>query len=260
MRYLSIVSIFIVSLLLSAHQPYESGDFHLKTVVIDPGHGGKDPGCLSSGIKEKEIVLKVALELGRIIEENMKNVRIVYTRKTDVFVELHERANIANKNNAHVFVSIHVNADGSARTNGTETFTMGIHKNTANLEVAKRENAVVTLEDNYLEKYDGFDPNSPESHIIFSLFQNAYLEQSLSLAVKIEDQFANRVQRKSRGVKQAGFLVLWRTSMPSVLVELGFLTNPAERNFLSSTDGQVYMASAIYRALKDYKEELESMN
>lgn len=244
--------------LLSSFQSLNDSKFHVKTVVIDAGHGGKDPGTIGAGTKEKDIALKISLELGRIIEENLPDVKVIYTRTNDVFVELHERASIANQNNANVFISIHCNAVSNATAYGTESWVMGTHKNDANLELAKKENAVVTLEDNYLEKYDGFDPNSPEGHIIFSLFQNAYLEQSLNLAAKVENQFKNRVQRKSRGVKQAGFLVLWKTSMPSILVESGFLSNPAEREYLRSNTGQVYLASAIFRAFRDFKDEIEA--
>ncbi len=244
--------------LLSSFQSLNDSKFHVKTIVIDAGHGGKDPGTIGSGIMEKDIALKIALEVGRIIEENLPDVEIIYTRKTDEFIGLYERAAIANKHNANVFISIHCNAVANATAYGTESWVMGTHKNEANLELSMKENSVVTMEDDYLEKYDGFDPNSPEGHIIFSLFQNAYLEQSLNLAAKVESQFQNRVNRKSRGVKQAGFLVLWKTSMPSILVESGFLSNPAEREYLNSKTGQVYLASAIFRAFRDFKIEIES--
>lgn len=258
----SIKIIFILSaiLLFSSFEQFDDSKFHVKTVIIDAGHGGKDPGTMGGGIKEKDIALKIALELGRIIRENLPDVKVIYTRSTDVFIGLYERADIANNNNANVFISIHCNATKGASAYGTESWVMGTHKNEANLEVAMKENKVISLEDNYLEKYDGFDPNSPEAHIIFSLFQNAYLSQSLNLAAKIEDQFQNRVGRKSRGVKQAGFLVLWKTSMPSVLIETGFLSNPDERSYLNSKTGQVYLASAIFRAFRDFKFELEEAN
>jgi len=251
------ILLFSLIFLFGSFQAVNESKFHVKTVVIDAGHGGKDPGAISGSVREKDIVLKIALELGRIIEENMNDVRVVYTRKSDVFIGLYERANIANQSNANVFISIHCNAVESSAAYGTESWVMGTHKNEANLEIAMKENAVITLEDNYLEKYDGFDPNSPEAHIIFQLFQNANQDQSLDLAARIEDQFKNRADRKSRGVKQAGFLVLWKTTMPSVLVEAGFLSNPAERDYLNSKSGQVYLASAIFRAFRDYKTDIE---
>lgn len=258
----SVGLVLIISLIFSfsSFQNLNTSKFRVKTVVIDAGHGGKDPGCVYSKIYEKNITLAIALDLGRIINENLPDVNVIYTRKTDEFIELHERANIANDSEANVFISIHVNANTSSAPYGTETYVMGIHKTAANLEVAKRENSVVELENNYLEKYDGFNPNSPEAYIIFSLFQNAYLEQSLSLAAKIEKDFKERVNRKSRGVKQAGFLVLYKTAMPSVLIETGYLSNSTERKFLTSKQGQVYIASAIFRAFRDFKKELEDVS
>ena len=230
--------------------------YKLKTVVIDAGHGGKDPGCSGKYSKEKHVALQVALELGRIIEENLPDVKVIYTRKTDKFVELHERANIANRNNADLFVSIHCNA-GPHYFKGSETYAMGLHKTRGNLDVAMRENQSILQEENYLDNYEGFDPSSTEGYILFSLMQNAYLDNSLNIASKVESQFKNRVSRHSRGVKQAGFIVLWKTSMPSILVELGFLTNEKEEAFLNNKKNQVYMASGIYRAIKAYKLELE---
>ena len=245
-------------MILSAFQPLNKSRDYVKTVVIDPGHGGKDPGCVFGTMYEKDIALEISLELGRIIRETLPDVKVVYTRNKDEFIGLFERAEIANKSNANVFISIHVNANANTAAIGTETWVMGLHKSDANLKQAMRENSVIYLEDNYVEKYDGFDPNSPEAFIIFSLYQDAFLEQSLILADKIENEFVNRVQRKSRGVKQAGFLVLWKTSMPSVLVETGFISNKEDRDFISSKTGQVYLASAIFRAFRDFKKELES--
>jgi len=237
--------------------PLEISGYKLKTVVIDAGHGGKDPGCHGKKSEEADIALSVALELGRVFKEYMPEINVVYTRSTDNFVELHERAKIANKKDADLFISIHCNA-GPTQVYGTETYTMGLHTSKGNLAVAKRENAVVLEEDDYIGNYDGFDPNSPEAHILFSLYQNSHIENSIRFAGKIEDQFKSRVSRHSRGVKQAGLLVLWKTAMPSVLVELGFLTNEKEEGYLNSKHNQTLMASGIYRAFKEYKKELES--
>ncbi len=239
---------------LSAHSQ-EKDQFVL---VIDAGHGGKDPGTQGVKSYEKDIALAIALKFGAYVEERLKDVKVIYTRKTDVFIELHERANIANRNRADLFVSIHVDGVENKKVSGTSTFVMGLHKNDENLAVAKRENAVIMKEEDYNQQYDGFDPASPESYIRISLEQNASLDLSLSLAAQVQDQFENRVKRKSRGVKQAGFLVLWKTTMPSILVETGFLTNRAEESFLNTTDGQDYMASAIYRAFLVYKKDVES--
>lgn len=252
-----ILPIFSLFFILSSFMPLNTHTYEVKTIVIDAGHGGKDPGCIGAHSKEAIVALGVATELGRILKEYMPSVKVIYTRDTDDFVELHERANIANKAGADLFISIHCNSGPSAAY-GTETFTMGLHTSNGNLEVAKRENNVVLKEDNYIEKYDGFDPNSPEAHILFSLFQNAHIDNSLLFASKIENQFAKRVNRHSRGVKQAGLLVLWKTAMPSVLIETGFLTNKTEENYLTNKENQVLMASGIYRAFKEYKQELEA--
>ena len=184
------------------------------------------------------------------------DVRIIYTRRTDVFVELDERAHIANRNHADLFISVHCNA-GPKGSRGTEVWTMGLHKSTANLGVAQRENSVILQEKNYKQRYDGFDPSSPQSHILFSLFQSAYITNSLRLAQRIDRQFRTSVGRSSRGVKQAGFLVLWKSTMPSVLVEAGFLTDRAEENYLDSKAGQQGIANGIYRAFREYKHDLE---
>jgi N-acetylmuramoyl-L-alanine amidase len=186
--------------------------------------------------------------------------KVIYTRDKDVYVPLDERAEIANQNKADMFISIHVNSIPNTTTYGTETWVMGLHKSESNLEVAKRENAVILLDENYQERYEGFDPNSDESYILFSLTQNAYLESSLKMAEKVEKQFKNRVGRNSRGVKQAGFVVLYKTAMPSVLVETGFITNAKEEVYLGSEEGQNLLASGIYRAFKEYKSEIESIN
>lgn len=250
------VCIFIL-FTISSTSADEPDKNKIRTVVIDPGHGGKDPGTLGKKTQEKEIVLGIALKLGKYIEEHLKDVKVIYTRKTDVFVPLHERAEIANKSQADIFISIHANADPKWRAEGTETYAMGLHKSDDNLEVAKVENSVILLEEDYTTNYENFDPNSAESYIAISLMQNIHLEQSLELASHIQNQFRERVKRKDRGVKQAGFLVLWQTTMPSVLVETGFLSNSDEEKFLASNQGQDYIASAIYRAFRDYKNHVE---
>ena len=256
-RFLSYFLVFIgIILFPSVYATNNSDLLGVKVVCIDAGHGGKDGGCHGSYSNEKDIALSIALKLGKYIEENFDDVKVVYTRTTDVFVELNERANIANKAKADLFICVHVNSGGSTAI-GTETYAMGLHVSEANLRVAKRENSSILLEDNYKTNYENFDPNSPESYIIFSLTQNAFLDQSLNFAAKIQKQFTDKVGRKDRGVKQAGFLVLYKTAMPSVLIETGFLTNTEEEKFLNSSIGQDYMASAIYRAFKEYKKELE---
>lgn len=230
------------------------------TIVIDAGHGGKDSGALGSRFKEKDIALKLALRLGKYVNQYLSNVRVLYTRTTDEFIPLHERIAVANKNNADLFFSIHCNSmlTTSNAVEGTETYVMGLHRVAENLNVAKRENKAVLLEQDYTANYDGYDPNSSEGHIMLSMYQNAYLSQSLLLAEKVEQQFVRTAQRKSRGVKQAGFLVLRAATMPSVLVEAGFLSNTIEESYLNSDKGQVYIASAMYRALKAYKNDIET--
>ena len=232
------------------------GRYRLRTVVLDAGHGGKDRGCAGQKAREADVALSIVLALGKQIEQNMPGVKVVYTRKTDVFVELDERAAIANRHHADLFISVHCNAGPSA-SHGTEVWTMGPHKTEANLSVAKRENAVILQEENYQTRYGGFNPHSPQSHILFSLFQSAYITNSLRLAQRIDRQFRSSVGRSSRGVKQAGFLVLWKSTMPSVLIESGFLTNRAEEQYLNEKTNQTYMAAGIYRAFREYKRELE---
>jgi N-acetylmuramoyl-L-alanine amidase len=232
----------------------------INTVVIDAGHGGKDPGALGNNSKEKHIALAIALKTGEYIKKYLPDVDVIYTRKDDRFIPLHQRAEIANKNNADFFISIHCNSNANPRAYGSETYTMGLHKSEANLDVAILENAAILFEEDAEEQYGGFDANSVESYIQFNLYQNVYQDQSNLLATHIQDQFKNRVGRRDRGVHQAGFLVLWRTAMPGVLVELGFISNPSEEKFLMSEDGQAFMASAIYRAFKQYKLDFELEN
>ncbi len=235
-----------------------SDDYRIQKVVIDAGHGGRDGGCSGKHSSEKHVSLNIALMVGRTIEAHYPDVEVIFTRTTDVFVPLNKRAEIANKNNADVFISVHCNyIPNASYVDGSETYVLGLHRAKDNLAVAKRENASIFYEENYKENYDGYDPNSPEGHIILSMFQNSYLEQSISLANKIENNIKNDAGRKSRGVKQAGFLVLRKTTMPSVLVESGFLSNPAEDRFLNTEYGQQQIAKAIFNAFSEYKNEVE---
>lgn len=234
--------------------------YRMKTIVIDAGHGGNDPGNLGTGrykAREKDIALDVALRVGDYIKKQFPEINVIYTRSTDVFIGLNERAEIANKAKADLFLSIHCNAYNKPGSYGVETWVLGLHKNQENLEVAMKENSAIFLEDDYKTKYEGFDPNSAESIIALTIMQSAYLQQSLSISSYIQRQFKERVGRKDRGVKQAGFLVLRRTTMPSILIELGFLTNAEEEDFLNSENGKVYMSSAIFRGFKEYKELVE---
>ena len=235
-------------------------DFKVDVVVIDAGHGGHDPGTLGKISKEKDIALSISLKLGAYIEKNIPGVKVIYTRKDDRYIALDQRANIANKNKADLFICIHANSMPGAPAYGTETYVMGLKMDKGNFDVAKRENSVILMDENYQERYEGFDPDSPESYILFSLTQSAYQESSLKFAQKVEDQFKGKVGRHSRGVKQAGFVVLWRTTMPSVLIETGFLSNVKEENYLLSENGQDLIASGIYRAFKEYKNQIESVN
>jgi N-acetylmuramoyl-L-alanine amidase len=245
--------------LLCAYKPLDTlQDPKITTVAIDAGHGGHDAGCTYGGAKEKDVTLAVALKVGEAIEKLMPDVKVIYTRDNDEFIELHERAGIANRQNADLFVSIHCNANKKTEVFGTETFSMGLHKSEGNLDVAKRENSVILLEKDYQEKYEGFDPNSPEAHIYFSFLQGAYLEQSLKLASNVEKNFL-AVKRTSRGVKQAGLMVLWKSKMPSILIETGFLSNAKERHYLTSDTGQTKLSGAIALAVKQYKTSVEKI-
>jgi N-acetylmuramoyl-L-alanine amidase len=231
----------------------------IKTIVIDAGHGGHDPGCQYGGIKEKEVTLKIALELGKKLSEELSDVKVIFTRKTDEFVTLWDRANIANRNQADLFISIHCNANKNTEVSGTETFAMGLHKAESNLEVSIRENDVILMEKNYEERYEGFDPNSPETHIILSLHQNAYLDKSIDLASRIEKYFVKNKVNTSRGVKQAGFVVLWKTKMPSILIETGFLSNKNDRILLTSSVGVDKITENITNSLVDFKQSIENV-
>lgn len=231
------------------------------TIVIDPGHGGKDPGAMRGKLKEKDINLGVALVLGEYIKENYKDVKVVYTRKTDVFVELDRRAEIANKAKANLFISIHTNSTAAKNTtaSGADTYILGLARSEENLEVAKRENSVILLEDDYSTKYEGFDPNSAESYIIFEFMSTKYMDQSLEFASSVQDGFRTVAKRADKGVRQAGFLVLRKTSMPSALIELGFINNSAEAQYLASKAGQRAMASSIFSGFKKYKRNFDKM-
>lgn len=249
--FLTILYIFTCNL-------YAGDKLSLKTVVIDAGHGGKDPGAVGKIIFEKDVALKVALKLGAAISANFPDVKVVYTRSTDVFIALDERANIANRNKADLFISIHANMISNPLTKGTETFVLGLHRTEDNLEVAKKENSVIVMEDDYTTKYEGFDPNLSESYIIFELIQNAYLDQSIAIASSVEKELNTFGKRNDRGVKQAGFLVLRQTSMPSILIETGFLSNREEEKYLASDAGQDEISKSILRAFNAYKSTFEA--
>ena len=258
-RLLAAAATAVVAMALSATQSdAQNSSGKVKCIVLDPGHGGHDHGCMSKDRKysEKNIVLSVALKLGKILEEEHPDIKVIYTRKRDVFIPLAERADIANRNKADLFLSIHVNANPSVVPSGSETYTMGSHVSDKNFEVSKRENAVIKMEDDYTTKYEGFNPDSPESYIIFSLLQNAYSEQSIRFASFIQDEYRKGPVSVNRGVRQAGFLVLWRTTMPSVLTEIGFLTNSADKAKIVTQDGQQKiarrLADAITRYCNDY--------
>lgn len=259
-RNIGLTVLLLAITLLNSSSTTIKPEFKVDVIVIDAGHGGHDPGTKGLKTKEKDVALKIALLLGGYIEQNIPDVKVIYTRKTDKYLALDERADIANKAKADLFICIHANSLPGSKAYGTETFVMGMHKDNSNFEVAKRENSVILMDENHEERYEGFDPASPESYILFSLTQSAYQESSLLFAQKVEQQFKSRVGRLSRGVKQAGFVVLWRTTMPSVLIETGFLSNPTEEKFLAEEEGQKLIASGIYRAFKEYKSEVESIN
>ncbi len=251
---------FLFFLIFSVSANAQNKRYELKTIVIDAGHGGKDPGALGKHNREKNIVLGIALKLGRYIQQNYPGIKIIYTRKTDVFIPLRERSNIANKNNADLFISIHANANNKKGIYGTETYTLGLHRTQENLEVAMKENAVIEYEEDYSTKYEGFDPKNPASYIIFNMMQGVNRDKSIAMAQFTEQQFKERAGRNSRGVREAGFWVLKQVTCPSVLIEVGFVTNLKEEQFLTSQKGQDYMASAIYRAFRNYKNKIDALN
>lgn len=224
------------------------------TLVIDAGHGGHDAGAIGAITKEKTINLNVAMAFGRLVERNCPDVKVIYTRKTDVFIPLHTRADIANKNKADLFISIHTNSVPKGRTvRGLETYTLGMHRAADNLDVAKRENSVILIEKDYKQRYQGFDPNSSESYIMFEFIQDQNMAQSVELAKYVQKRTCASAGRQNKGVKQAGFLVLRETSMPSCLIELGFISTPDEERFLNSADGVSSLGQGIYQAFLDYK-------
>jgi N-acetylmuramoyl-L-alanine amidase len=280
----------LISVLSSFHKFKDEPKRKVKIIVIDPGHGGKDPGCNGVKCKEKDVALAVALKFGKLIEDKIKDVKVVFTRKTDVFVELEDRAKIANDNNADLFISIHCNAAGkpvmikdkktgkmrpktfknskgkiivletsNPKPYGSETYVMGLKNEEGKMKVAQRENAAMLLEDNYETKYQGFDPNSEESYIIMSNYTSSYVLQSASLALGIQEQYSKKAGRVDKGVHRQSIWVLWRTSMPSVLTEIGYLTNPEEEKFLGSEKGQDYLASCLFRAFRKYKDDQEGI-
>lgn len=252
------IVIIIFILIISISSAFcVGGKGGVKKIVIDPGHGGVKPGAITKNSKEKDITLAVALKLGQLIKDNCPDVEVIYTRKTDVDVDLFERAHIANRNKADLFLSIHVNSSPKSEPTGMETFVMGLSKTSANLEVAKKENADILLEDNYESNYQGFDPRSPEGHIMFAMYQNAFIDKSLDFSAKIQKYYAKQVPSPNRGVKQAEFLVLYKTAMPSVLTEIGFMSNPDEEDYLTNPQGQGEIAYAIFNAFREYKAKEE---
>ena len=252
------IILFLCSLWLAlplSHLSAQGKDF---TLVIDPGHGGKDPGAIGKKGKEKNINLNVALKLGNLIKENCKDVNIVYTRQKDTFVALDRRAQIANNAKADLFISIHTNSVAKGKTvRGTETYTLGLHRTEDNLEVAKKENSVILIESDYEQRYAGFNPNSAESYIIFEFLQDKNMEKSVRLATDIQKQFRNTAKRIDKGVHQAGFLVLRETTMPGVLVELGYISNPEEERYLLTEAGTSALAKSIYQAFLSYKKKFD---
>ncbi|XLS30748.1 N-acetylmuramoyl-L-alanine amidase [Flavobacteriaceae bacterium M23B6Z8] len=247
------LSIFVLN--IGKAEPIKKGNQKKKfTVVLDAGHGGHDPGNLGNGYKEKDIALKIVLAVGAILEKE-PDINVVYTRKTDKFIDLYVRGKIANEANADLFVSVHCNSHGSD-ANGTETFVLGLHANRQNFEVAKAENSVIYLEEDYETNYAGYNINSPESFIALTIVQEEFLDQSIMLAKNIQSNFTKKLKRKNRGVKQAGFIVLHQTFMPSVLVEVGFLTHKPEGRYLNSASGQVEIAGSIAKGVLAYKKSV----
>jgi N-acetylmuramoyl-L-alanine amidase len=248
----------LTALLLMGFSATNQGGKKIRTVVIDAGHGGPDAGCKSvSGKYEKNVALDVAMLVGDYLEKNFSDLKVIYTRKTDTFIPLYQRADIANKNKADVFISIHCNS-GKGGAKGTETFALGIHRYEENLEVAKRENGVILMEKDYQKHYDGYDPKEPESMIYLASMQQQFQNESLLLAENVQKQYTEFAKRGSRGVKQQGLAVLAGSNMPSVLTEIGFLTHPDEEKFLTSQEGKNYVAGSIYRAFKQFKQTIDA--
>ena len=246
------VCLFILSFYLCISAKGQHRDVQTRIVVIDAGHGGKDPGTVVGLAREKNIVLDIALKLGKLIKQNQQNIKVVYTRDKDVYIPLMDRAQIANKVNADLFISIHANYCDNPNINGTETYVLGLHRTEDNLNVAKKENSVILLEDDYTTRYEGFNPNLSESYIMFELLQDSYLDQSVRFASTLQSNFKEQAQRHDREVRQAGFLVLRETAMPSVLIETGYLSNKKENTFLLSDAGRSEIAQSIYGSLLSY--------
>lgn len=279
MRLKKVVFLFAISLFTSTQVAFSQG-YKVKTIVIDPGHGGPKSGAAGSYSLEKNVALKVALKLGKKFEEEMPDVKILYTRKTDIDVEFHKRAALANDNKADIFISIHCNSMPDRKvvtgytktkggkkvakygyvkntsTSGTETFVAGSHRLNEQ-DAAIRENADIKLEKNYKENYDGYDPNDPETFIILSLFKNTFRDKSLKLARLIQNNYTEDSKRINRGVKEQGLLILQRCGMPAVLTEIGFISNPNEEDYMNSASGQDEIVNSIFNAVKTYKKETE---
>tara|TARA_Y100000385_G_C13065700_1_gene626581 strand:+ start:20 stop:1186 length:1167 start_codon:yes stop_codon:yes gene_type:complete len=255
------LTFFISMALLFSTSLYSQTGLGIKTVVIDAGHGGKDPGAVAkTKLQEKDVVLDVSLQLGKLISVSFPKVKVVYTRSTDVFIGLSKRAKIANDAGADLFISIHANAAGNISAKGFESFVLGLHKSEAALEVAKWENSSILMEEDHEQKYESFDPNDPDAYIALSLRQNAFLDQSLKLAHLFQKNCVGDLKRPDRGVKQAGFLVLYKTTMPSVLVELGFLSNVEEEKFLASKNGRSSLAKELFDAFAAYKDQNDKVD
>ncbi|MBO4416558.1 MAG: N-acetylmuramoyl-L-alanine amidase [Bacteroidales bacterium] len=257
-RFLAAVLVAVCAVFCAAASTPEEG-LKLRKVVIDAGHGGHDPGAISKDRKlyEKNVVLDLALMLGDKIKKAYPDVKVIYTRDKDVFIPLYERADIANKNHADLFISIHCNSVSSTAPSGFETYVMGMDHNAANMEVCKRENSVILLEDDYTARYQGFDPNDSESYIMFNLMQNAHFEQSLIFAELCQNSMKGGPVIKNRGIKQGALVVLWRSTMPSVLVEVGFISNPQDMSALASKDKRRQIAGELFNAFKKFKEQYE---
>lgn len=237
-----------------------SESFKIKTVVLDPGHGGSDPGTVWGKYHEKDITLSVAKKLGNMIKSQYPDIKIVYTRDRDVFVPLFQRGKIANNAKGDLFVSIHVNGAKATSARGVETFTLGMHKSAESLEIAKKENSVIVFEQDYKQSYEGFDPNDDESYILFGLGQHAFGRKSITFSSEVQSQYKQNLKTLDRGMKQAGFLVLWATSMPCVLTEIGFLSNSLDREYLVSNTGQDKIAKSLFNAFSSYKKSVEIVN
>ncbi len=250
-----VIILLLISIPITAKNKENRG---LETVVIDAGHGGKDPGTMVNTAREKDIALAIALRLGNLIHERIPGVKVIYTRSTDDFIPLFERSVIANKNNADLFISIHVNFCATPAIKGTETYVLGLHRTEDNLNVAKKENSAILLEQDYTSRYEGFNPNLSESYIMFELIQDTNIDQSVEFAGILQDSFRQNAKRSSRDVRQAGFLVLRETAMPAVLIETGYLSNKSEANYLMSDIGRKSLALAIFNSFKSYKEKFDS--